>query len=121
MDRSQRRLQRQQKQLERTQQIAYSLYQQRISRGYKGSSEQDWKKAERIAKSPIRRTNFRLNQWLARHWRGGIDWYESTPIEHALDTLNADLKNIAIFDLLSLLANIAIITSLGAFLTGGER
>ena len=121
MNRRERHQARQQKQLDRIQQISFKIYQRRSARGYKGSSEQDWKKAERIAKSPIRRGQFHINQWLARRWRSSINWYESTTLEHALDTLNADLKKIAVFDLLSLLANVAIITSLGAFLTGGER
>ena len=115
------RTKRQQQRLEKTQQIAFDLYQRRIRRGYAGSSEQDWKKAKRIARSPVSSSSFRLNQWLTRRWRRSVEWYESTPLEHALDTLNQDLKNIAVFDLLSLLANITIIISLVAFLTGGER
>lgn len=54
-------------------------------------------------------------------WRIMIDWWESTPVEKGLETLVKDLRELAIFDLVSLLANIAIIVSLGAFLTGGEQ
>ncbi|MEM7062861.1 MAG: pentapeptide repeat-containing protein [Cyanobacteria bacterium P01_B01_bin.77] len=65
--------------------------------------------------------SFWLNQWLKGRWRGSISWYESTTVEHGLETLTEDLKNLAIFDLMSLLANLAIIISLGSFLTGGEQ
>ncbi|EKU98465.1 putative low-complexity protein [Leptolyngbya sp. PCC 7375] len=104
-----------------TERIAYRLYQRRLRRGYEGSSEQDWRAAEKIARSPITCSSFRLNQWLKGRWRRSIGWYESTTVEHALETLTEDLKNLAVFDLLALLANVAIIISLGSFLTNGER
>jgi uncharacterized protein YjbI with pentapeptide repeats len=54
-------------------------------------------------------------------WRKTVSRYETTAIEHALETLTEDLKNLALFDLLALLANLAIIISLASFLTNGER
>ncbi|MFG6094107.1 pentapeptide repeat-containing protein [Leptothoe sp. ISB3NOV94-8A] len=111
----------QQRRVEMTERIAYRLYQRRLMHGYEGSSEQDWQAAEKIARSPIACNSFRLNQWLKGRWRRSISWYESTPVEHALETLTEDLKNLAVFDLLALLANLTIIIGFGAFLTNGER
>lgn len=118
MNRKERRRQRR---VEMTERIAYQLYQRRLKRGYEGSSEKDWQAAEKIARNPIVCSSFQLNQWFKNRWRRSIGWYESTSVEHALETLTEDLKNLAVFDLLALLANLAIIISLGSFLTNGER
>lgn len=54
-------------------------------------------------------------------WRRFAAWWEATPAERSLETFVYDLKNLAIFELLALFANVAIVFSLGAFLLGGEQ
>ena len=54
-------------------------------------------------------------------WRCLINWWEKTLLERALETLVKDLRNLAVFELLSLLANITIILTLVSFITGGEH
>ncbi len=49
------------------------------------------------------------------------DWWETTPIEKFLEDIEYLLRNSAILDIFSLLANVAIIVSLVTWLTGLEE
>ena len=49
------------------------------------------------------------------------DWWETTPVEKFLEDIDYFLENFAILNVVSLLANVAIIVSLVTWLTGLEE
>lgn len=107
--------------IEQQQQVAYRLYSIRQERGYSGDANQDWQKAKKIVANPIKFGLFLGSQSARKTWRRIINRSESSTTEHALDTVVQDLKRLAIFDLLQLLANVTIVISLASFLSGGEQ
>ncbi|MDJ0703199.1 MAG: pentapeptide repeat-containing protein [Leptolyngbyaceae cyanobacterium MO_188.B28] len=67
--------------------IAHRLYLNRQERGVSGSAEEDWAKADRIVKNPVRRTLFHLHQ--------PFIWVEKRAVEPVANWLDrADLFRI---------------------------
>ena len=101
-----------------TENIARRLSQNRIARGRESDDETDRRQAERIVRNPFTRTIFRLGS----SWRNSIEAVESTWVEAALEGLVNDLQNLAIIDLLNLIASLSLIsTAIGFFSEAGER
>ncbi|NEQ98141.1 MAG: pentapeptide repeat-containing protein [Cyanothece sp. SIO2G6] len=112
-----RQQQREQRQLEQTRKVAYLIYLNRVEKELDGDERTDWMMAEEICRSPLKLPLFRLHQWSHDPWRNTVNWWESTIIERALDTLVADLKNLAFLDLLFLLSNAAILITVITYLS----
>ncbi|MGK7925795.1 MAG: pentapeptide repeat-containing protein [Spirulina sp.] len=101
-----------------TRKIAHRLYLNRVARGREGNEKTDWAKAEKIVRRPLTRTAFRLGEW----WRDRVEAFESTWLEAAMEGLDNDLQNLAIIDLLGVLASLSLISgAIGYFGEAGER
>ncbi|MEM9539048.1 MAG: pentapeptide repeat-containing protein [Cyanobacteria bacterium P01_E01_bin.42] len=101
-----------------TQKIADRLKRNRENRGLEGDETTDWDRAKKILRNPLARNAFLF----ADKWAKFIDRIESSWIEAALEGLVKDLQNLAIFDLLSIIANLSLIYGIIGFVSeGGER
>ena len=68
------------KQRELTEQVAFELYQTRLLLGRPGDNHSDWEKAEKIVKSPIRRTLFASNRLNKKIFEPMLVWANSQPL-----------------------------------------
>lgn len=101
-----------------TRAIAKRLSQNRLVRGKPGDSAADLEQAEKIVRRPLQRTLFQVGFF----WRGRVEAFENTWVEAALEGLVHDLSNLAIVDLLSVLASLSLISGgIGYFLDADER
>ncbi len=66
----------------------------------------------------IQSSNKQTPEKQTRFIRGIADWWETTRVEKYLEDIDYLLKNAAILNILSLLANLALIVSLVTWLTG---
>ena len=91
-----------------TQRIAYKIYQNRLLLSKSGDQISDWQLAERIARNPLRRTLYLINQPLIkaekRYWEPLLAW----------------ANNQALLNLLGILSNIGILIAAGTYI-GSEK
>jgi len=116
LSRQQERRQEQRQRL--TENIAHRLYLNRVARNRDGDEETDLAKAKKIVRNPFTRTAFRFSAY----WRGRVDAIESSWVEAALEGLVNDLQNLAVIDLLNIVASLSLIsTAIGFFSEADER
>ena len=87
------------------QNIAHRLYLNRVARNRDGDEATDLAKAEKLARNSFTRTAFRFGNY----WRNRVDAFESTWVEAALEGLVNDLQNLAVIDLLNIIASLSLI------------
>ena len=100
-----------------TRKIAHRLYLNRVARDREGDEKTDWARAEKLVRSPIVRTAFLFGEW----WSDRVEAFESTWFEAGLEGLAHDLQNLAIIDLLNVLASLSLISGAIGYLLGGDE
>lgn len=101
-----------------TKEVAHQLYKNREARGKTGDETTDWARAEKIVRRPWNRVLFRAGFL----WRRRVEAFERSWFEAALEGLVNDLSNLAIIDLLGVLASLSLISgAVGYFLEADER
>lgn len=109
---------RQQHRLNFTRKVAHQLYENRQVRNKAGDAATDWARAEKIVRRPWNRALFRVGFL----WRRRVEAFERSWFEAAMEGLVNDLSNLAIVDLLGVLASLSLITgAVGYFLEAGDR
>lgn len=93
---------------EKTEQIAYQVFQNRQLLGRSGDQQSDWQIAEKIVRSPIRRTLF------ARHCQ--FIKFDKSVLEPLLTWVN----HLALFGLIGVIGNIGIIVGVVGYI-GSEK
>lgn len=101
-----------------TQNIAHRLHLIQMARGRESNEEINLAKAEKIIRNPLTRSVFEFFCYC----RSRVDTFESTWVEAALEGMVDDLKNLAIIDLLNIVASLSLIsTAIGFFSEADER